>query len=92
MSESEKYKGYGWIKVKREDPTIVGDKKYVSEEHHIAEADFLIKKVRELAEQLDAARALSHNLMQQMDQKQQYESRRTRYDADYLPWQEDERD
>jgi hypothetical protein len=92
MGESEKYEGFGWIKVKREAPTLIEGKKFVSEEHHIAETNFLVQKVRELAQQLDSASAVNCSLRKQIDSIQVQESRRARYEADYLPWQEDERE
>ena len=45
---------YSWIKVKRyeDDPSLSWEERYKRlEEHHMKETDFLIKKVRELAEE-----------------------------------------
>jgi hypothetical protein len=92
MSESEKYAGYGWIKVKREVPTVVGDKTYVSEEHHVTETEFLVQKVRDLAKEVDRLRVNLRRLRKQEDQRRSYDSRMSQHDADYLPYQEDERD
>lgn len=44
---------YNWIKVKAFEPKGTLQEKYDSlMDHHIAETDFLIKKVRELAKRL----------------------------------------
>ncbi len=59
MNESEKYKGYSWIKVKKHtfDPQKSDRQNYDDlSEHHIAETTFLIEKVRELAEILDSVK------------------------------------
>lgn len=57
MSDSSKYQGYAWIKVKKHtfDPQKSDRQNYDDlNEHHIAETAFLIEKVRELAQRLDA--------------------------------------
>ena len=57
MSESEKYQGYAWIKVKKHtfDPQKTDRQNYDDlNKHHIEETTFLIEKVREIARKLDA--------------------------------------
>jgi hypothetical protein len=56
MTESERYQGYNWIKVKRHvfDPDKTAAENYEGlEAHHVAETSFLIQKVRELARRID---------------------------------------
>ena len=58
MTESEKHQGYAWIKVKKHafDPDKTDKQNYDDlHEHHVAETMFLIEKVRELAQRLDAS-------------------------------------
>ena len=52
-TESSKYEGFGWIKVKRERAVTIDGVKYVTEAHHVAETEFLISRVRELAAKVD---------------------------------------
>lgn len=57
MSESEKYTGFKWVKVKRYvmSPDKTWEERYAElEKHHYEETNFLIEKVRELASQIDS--------------------------------------
>jgi hypothetical protein len=92
MSEAEKYEGYKWIKVKREDPTVIGDKIFVSEEHHVKETGFLIDTVRELASRIDNLKKSLKRLRLQEQKRNSYDNQRASYDADYLPYEEDHRE
>ena len=61
LSLMENYEGYGWIKVKRYkmDPEKTWEERYQElEKHHIEEMNFLIDKVRELAQKLNEQEAL----------------------------------
>lgn len=53
MTLSEQYAGYGWIKVKRAKAVEIDGEKYVPEQHHIEETNFLIEEVRKLAKEID---------------------------------------
>tara|TARA_R110000824_G_scaffold8450_4_gene38509 strand:+ start:8435 stop:8623 length:189 start_codon:yes stop_codon:yes gene_type:complete len=46
------YKGYKWIKVKREESVLIDGIKYVTEKHHVEETTFLINEIRKLANEL----------------------------------------
>ncbi len=49
----KEYEGYKWIKVKKEDPVEIDGVKYVTEQHHIEETQFLINEIRKLSEKYD---------------------------------------
>lgn len=53
MSLSEHYADYKWIKVKRTTTVEIDGEKYVPEQHHIEETNFLIEEIRKLAKQID---------------------------------------
>lgn len=62
MTESERYQGFAWIKIKQHvfDPAKTDRQNYDDlHEHHVAETTFLIDKVRELAQKLDVLGAAS---------------------------------
>jgi hypothetical protein len=59
MTEAEKYQGYAWIKVRKHafDSSKTDRQNYDDlHEHHVAETMFLIERIRELAQRLDATR------------------------------------
>lgn len=57
MSHTSHYSDYRWIKVPRSKPVEIDGEKYVTEEHHITETQFLIAEIRKLAEQMDDLRS-----------------------------------
>lgn len=100
MTESEKYDGYKWIKVKRatafyatpcEGEVGAGDPvKVVPEDHHIEETSFMIEEIRKLAKKLDTQSAALQRYRKQEDQRRNYASRQARWDADHVGYQEDD--
>lgn len=92
MSE---YSGYSWIKVPRYnmDEALSWEERYAQlDEHHIQETTFLIDEVRKLATQLESAKRRAANLRKQVDAAQSHQARQLRWDQDYVPYQEDDRD
>lgn len=96
MTESEKYDGYKWIKVKRATAQRAGDvdpsTKVVSEEHHVEETSFLIEEIKKLAKKLDTQSVSLRRYRRQEDQRRNYASRQARWDADHVGYQEDDYD
>lgn len=91
MSEADKYTGVDWIRVDREEPVILEGQRYVSETHHIAETEFLIAEIRRLAARIDKLNAALRRYRKQADQQRQRSRRQAQLDADYLPYEEDDR-
>ena len=92
MNEIDKYQGHGWIQVQRGVTHEFDGRQYVPVEHHQAETEFLIGKVRELAERIDKLKAALARYRRQDAQQQRWQSRQARHDADHLPYAEDDRE
>lgn len=92
MKETEKFEGFGWIQVPRGVTHEFDGRQYVSAEHHQAETVFLIDTVRALAERIDRLKAALATYRRQDAQQRRWQGRQARYEADHLPYQEDDQE